>query len=127
GQFERLGSSETRRADVRLLAATNADLPRAIAAGRFRDDLYYRLNVVELAVPPLAARPEDVLPLAESLLDGLAPPPGGGAWTLAPAAREKLVRHPWPGNVRELENVLRRAVLVASGAEIAERDLGLGG
>jgi DNA-binding NtrC family response regulator len=127
GRFERLGSSETRRVDVRLLAATNADLPRAIAAGRFRDDLFYRLNVVELAVPPLAARPEDVLPLAEHLLAGLGAASSGAPWTLAPAARERLVRHPWPGNVRELENVLRRAVLVAAGEEIGERDLGLAG
>ncbi len=127
GRFERLGSSETRRVDVRLLAATNADLRRLIAAGRFREDLYYRLNVVELAVPALAERPEDVLPLAEAILAGLGPadPAGGGpGWELGEEARTALLRHPWPGNVRELENTLRRAVLVASGGRIEAEDLG---
>ena len=109
GQFERLGSSETRRVDVRLICATNADLRREIAAGRFREDLFYRLNVIELAVPPLAERPEDVLPLAERFLRDLSPAPTGALWRLDPEARERLVRHPWPGNVRELENTLRRA------------------
>ncbi|MES1245776.1 MAG: sigma-54 dependent transcriptional regulator [Acidobacteriota bacterium] len=126
GQFERLGSSETRRVDVRLVCATNADLRKEIPAGRFREDLFYRLNVVELAVPPLADRPEDVLPLAEKFLRDLSPSPSGALWRLAPEARERLLRHPWPGNVRELENALRRAVLVASGDTIREEDLGLG-
>jgi DNA-binding NtrC family response regulator len=126
GQFERLGSSETRKVDVRLLCATNADLKREIMAGRFREDLYYRLNVVELAVPPLAERPEDVLPLAERFLRDLSPSPTGALWRLAPGARERLLRHGWPGNVRELENTLRRAVLVAAGETIQEQDLGLG-
>ena len=126
GQFERLGSSETRRVDVRLICATNADLRREIAAGRFREDLFYRLNVIELAVPPLAERPEDVLPLAERFLRDLSPAPTGTLWHLDPAARERLVRHPWPGNVRELENTLRRAALVAAGDRIREGDLGLG-
>jgi DNA-binding NtrC family response regulator len=126
GQFERLGSSETRKVDVRLLCATNADLKREIMAGRFREDLYYRLNVVELAIPPLAERPEDVLPLAERFLRDLSPSPTGALWRLAPAARERLLRYGWPGNVRELENTLRRAVLVASADTIQEADLGLG-
>jgi DNA-binding NtrC family response regulator len=126
GQFERLGSSETRKVDVRLLCATNADLKRDIAAGRFREDLYYRLNVVELAIPPLAERPEDVLPLAERFLRDLSPSPTGALWRLAPGARERLLRHGWPGNVRELENTLRRAVLVAAADTIQETDLGLG-
>jgi two-component system NtrC family response regulator len=126
GQFERLGSSETRKVDVRLLCATNSDLKRDIAAGRFREDLYYRLNVVELSIPPLAERPEDVLPLAERFLRDLSPSPTGAVWRLAPAARERLLRHGWPGNVRELENILRRAVLVAAAETIQEADLGLG-
>jgi DNA-binding NtrC family response regulator len=126
GQFERLGSSETRRVDVRLICATNADLRRAIAAGRFREDLFYRLNVIELQVPPLAERPEDVIPLAERFLRDLSPSPTGALWRLDPLARERLVRHPWPGNVRELENTLRRAVLVAAGETIRAEDLGLG-
>ncbi|HEX4965195.1 MAG TPA: sigma-54 dependent transcriptional regulator [Thermoanaerobaculia bacterium] len=126
GRFERLGSSETRRVDVRLICATNADLRREIAAGRFREDLFYRLNVIELQVPPLAARPEDVIPLAERFLRDLSPAPTGTLWRLSPEAREALVRHAWPGNVRELENVLRRAVLVAAGDTIGAGDLGLG-
>ncbi len=125
GQFERLGSSETRRVDVRLICATNADLRREIAAGRFREDLFYRLNVIELAVPPLADRPEDVLPLAERFLRDLSPSPAGSLWRLHPDARERLIRHPWPGNVRELENTLRRAVLVAAGDTLRAEDLGL--
>jgi DNA-binding NtrC family response regulator len=126
GQFERLGSSETRRVDVRMICATNADLRRDIAAGRFREDLYYRLNVVELSVPPLSERPEDVLPLAERFLRDLSPAPTGTVWRLDEAARERLVRHPWPGNVRELENTLRRAVLVAAGDTVRAEDLGIG-
>jgi DNA-binding NtrC family response regulator len=126
GQFERLGSSETRQVDVRLICATNSDLKRDIASGRFREDLYYRLNVIELAVPPLSERPEDVIPLAERLLRELSPAPTGALWRLDPEARERLLRHPWPGNVRELENTLRRAVLVASGDTIRVGDLGIG-
>ena len=126
GQFERLGSSETRRVDVRLICATNADLRREIGAGRFREDLFYRLNVIELAVPPLADRPEDVIPLAERFLRDLSPSPTGALWRLDPPARERLVRYSWPGNVRELENTLRRAVLVSAGDTIRADDLGLG-
>jgi DNA-binding NtrC family response regulator len=126
GQLERLGSSETRRVDVRLICATNADLRREIAVGRFREDLFYRLNVIELGVPPLAERPEDVIPLAEHFLRELSPAPTGALWRLDPEARERLVRYPWPGNVRELENALRRAALVAAGDRIRAEDLGLG-
>jgi DNA-binding NtrC family response regulator len=126
GRFERLGSSETRRVDVRLICATNADLRREIAAGRFREDLFYRLNVIELSVPPLSERPEDVVPLAERILRDLSPSPTGAVWRLDSEAREALVRHPWPGNVREIENTLRRAVLVASGDTLRVEDLGLG-
>ena len=126
GQFERLGSSETRRVDVRLVCATNADLRKEILAGRFREDLFYRLNVVELAVPPLSDRLEDVLPLAEKFLRDLSPSPSGALWRLSPEARERMLRYAWPGNVRELENALRRAVLVASGDTLREEDLGLG-
>ncbi len=126
GQFERLGSSETRRVDVRLICATNADLRRGMAAGRFREDLFYRLNVIELAIPPLAERPEDVVPLAERFLRDLSPSPTGAVWRLDAEARDRLVRHSWPGNVRELENTLRRAVLVAPGDVLRAEDLGLG-
>jgi DNA-binding NtrC family response regulator len=124
GEFERLGSSETRKVDVRVLAATNVDLRQAMAAGRFREDLFFRLNVIELRVPPLRERPEDVLPLAESFLRASAA--GSGApRTLAPEARAALVAHDWPGNVRELMNRVQRATLVAATPQIGPDDLGL--
>jgi DNA-binding NtrC family response regulator len=125
GQFERLGSSETRQVDVRVLAATNADLRQAIAAGRFREDLFFRLNVIELAVPPLHRRPEDILPLAESVLAGLAPA-GQAPRSLSVPAQTALVRYSWPGNARELINRIQRAVLVAAGPSLTPEDLGFG-
>jgi len=117
GRFERLGSNRERQVRVRVLSATNADLPAMIRAGQFREDLYYRLNLIELRVPALAARPDDILPLAEHFLAGAKP--------LSPAAREALRRHRWPGNVRELKNTLQRALLLGTGAEIGVADLGL--
>jgi DNA-binding NtrC family response regulator len=120
GEFQRLGSGATRRADVRVVAATNADLPRLIREGTFREDLYYRLAVIELHVPPLRARPEDVLPLAEHFLATLAP-----TARLAEAAQAALVAHDWPGNVRELRNRVQRATLVRRGEAITPDDLGL--
>jgi DNA-binding NtrC family response regulator len=124
GEFERLGSSETRKVDVRVLAATNADLRQAMAAGRFREDLFFRLNVIELAVPPLRERPEDILPLAESFLRASAA--GSGApRTLSPDGRAALLAHDWPGNVRELTNRIQRATLVAATPQVGPEDLGL--
>ena len=117
GEFERLGSSETRRVNVRVLCATNADLRDAIARGAFREDLYFRLNVVEIAVPALRKRREDILPLAEHFL--------GGQAALSPAAREALLSYDWPGNVRELQNRITRATLIAEG-DITADDLGFG-
>ncbi|MBT8446565.1 MAG: sigma-54 dependent transcriptional regulator, partial [Gammaproteobacteria bacterium] len=117
GEFERLGSSKTRRTDVRIVSATNADLKQAIANGTFREDLYYRLNVIELEVPALADRRSDILPLAEHFLE-----PGH---TLDESARRLLTAHSWPGNVRELENCIRRACLLAHGSHLGARDLGL--
>jgi DNA-binding NtrC family response regulator len=125
GEFERLGSSETRRVDVRVLAATNADLREAIAAGRFREDLFFRLNVIEIDVPALRERPQDVLPLAEAFLRGFAAAAGTGPRTLSDAARAALLGHTWPGNVRELMNRVQRATLVAGGSVLTEADLGL--
>ena len=122
GEFERVGSSQTRKVDARLLAATNVDLRAAINAGRFREDLFFRLNVIEIEVPALRDRPEDVLPLASALLARVAPPPG--TKSLSAAARVALQEHPWPGNVRELMNRIQRAVLVAPGPEIGPEDLG---
>jgi DNA-binding NtrC family response regulator len=124
GEFERLGSSQTRRVDVRVIGATNTELAPAIAAGRFREDLYFRLNVVELAVPALRDRPDDVLPLASAFLASLAAASGRPAPTLSPAARRSLLAHAWPGNVRELENRVRRALLLESGDVLKPEHLG---
>jgi DNA-binding NtrC family response regulator len=117
GELERLGSNVTRRTQVRMIAATNTDLRAAIREGRFREDLYYRLNVIELEVPPLSRRREDILPLARHFL--------GDARELSPEAERALLRHPWPGNVRELQNVIRRACLLAGTPAIGVDALGL--
>ncbi|HET6632107.1 MAG TPA: sigma-54 dependent transcriptional regulator [Rhodanobacteraceae bacterium] len=117
GQFERLGSGRTRKAKVRVLSATNADLKAMIREGTFREDLYYRLNVIEVNLPPLAERSDDVLPLAEHFL--------GGDGTLSEEAREALLAHDWPGNVRELKNAIERARLLAGNAPIAAGHLNL--
>jgi len=124
GEYQRLGSSRTRHADVRILSATNSDLARAVADGRFREDLYYRLNVIELAVPPLDRRLDDVLPLAEHFLRA-ATAESSDPPVLSKEAREGLLRHAWAGNVRELENRIRRASLICGGGEIRGADLGL--
>ncbi len=105
GEFQRLGSSATRRTRVRVIAATNTDLRQAIREGRFREDLYYRLNVIELEAPHLADRREDILPLARHFLQ-----PG---FELSAEAERVLARYPWPGNVRELQNAIRRACLLS--------------
>ncbi len=125
GEFERLGSSETRRADVRLISATNTDLKAAITSGRFREDLFFRINVIEIAVPPLADRHDDVLPLAEHFLRSLRRPGGGQEIGFGAEARRALVTHDWPGSVRELHNRVHRALLVAQGETISPADLGL--
>jgi transcriptional regulator with PAS, ATPase and Fis domain len=139
GEYERLGSSETRRADVRLLCATNSDLHEAVRRGSFRQDLLFRLNVIEIHVPPLRDRKDDVLPLAEAFLrkrevpsprlrgeGGRRPGEGRHSSRLSDEAREALLAHDWPGNVRELENRLQRALVTTSGDTIAPADLGLG-
>jgi DNA-binding NtrC family response regulator len=122
GEFQRLGSSATRHADVRLISATNADLKAEISAGRFREDLYFRLNVIELRVPALAQRPEDVELLAQHFLARHA---AGRPLTLTPEASLALEQHEWPGNVRELDNRIQRAVLVCEGGPIQPGHLGL--
>jgi DNA-binding NtrC family response regulator len=121
GRFEPLGSNRERQVSVRVVSATNADLPAMIRAGSFREDLYYRLNTIELRVPPLAERIDDILPLAEHFLASSKDTPR----RLSPDAGEALRRHAWPGNVRELKNALKRAVLLAQGDEISAADLGL--
>ncbi|WP_426106890.1 sigma-54-dependent transcriptional regulator [Massilia sp. TSP1-1-2] len=117
GRFERLGSNKERQVKVRVISATNADLGAMIRAGTFREDLFYRLNVIELRLPALAARPDDILPLAASFL------PKGKR--LEPCAQATLLAHAWPGNVRELKNVMARACLLAPGDAIKAADLGL--
>jgi len=120
GEFERLGSSATRKVDVRIISATNVDLAKAIAKGTFREDLYFRLNVIELRVPALVDRPDEILPLAERFLAKF-----GSTATLSPGAREALAGYDWPGNVRELENRIQRATLVCKSGSIERDDLGL--
>jgi transcriptional regulator with PAS, ATPase and Fis domain len=117
GQFERLGSGRTRQVKVRVLSATNADLKAMIRAGTFREDLYYRLNVIEVNLPPLTERSDDILPLAEFFLDGRA--------ELGDAAREALLAYPWPGNVRELKNAIERAALLTGSNPITPELLNL--
>ncbi len=120
GRFERLGSNRELQVKVRVISATNADLGAMLRAGTFREDLYYRLNTIEIRVPPLAERIDDVLPLAAHFIRTL-----GAEKALGADAREAFRRHSWPGNVRELKNVLQRAALLATGPEITAADLAL--
>jgi DNA-binding NtrC family response regulator len=117
GEFERLGSTRTRKVKVRVISATNADLSVMIRDGAFREDLFYRLNTIEIALPPLAERPDDILPLAEYFLDDDA--------VLSDDARDALLAYPWPGNVRELKNTIDRAKLLCGRDEITVEYLGL--
>ncbi|ROR34927.1 sigma-54-dependent transcriptional regulator [Inmirania thermothiophila] len=116
-EVERLGGRETVRLDVRVLATTNRRLREEVAAGRFREDLYYRLNVFPLHLPPLRERPGDILPLARHLLARHVPA-GRPLPRLTAAAERLLLAHHWPGNVRELENALQRALILADGGEV---------
>jgi DNA-binding NtrC family response regulator len=125
GEFERLGSSKTRKADVRLISATNADLHAEVAAGRFRQDLLFRLNTIEIHVPPLRDRRDDIPRLARHFLTSHAARYRKALTGFDPAARDALVAHPWPGNVRELDHAVERAVLMAEGNVIHVLDLGL--
>jgi len=122
GEFERLGSSRTTKANVRLISATNADLTEDVAKGRFRKDLLFRLNTVELRLPPLRERREDILPLARKLLARFAQRYQREGVRLAPAAERALLSYAWPGNVRELSHVIERAVLMARQNEIGDLD-----
>lgn len=120
--FERVGESHTRHADVRVIAATNSDLRKAIAGGRFREDLYYRLRVVPIEIPPLRARREDIEPLAQNLLARVMAR-HGRQLRFSPDALRVLMQYDWPGNVRELENAIEYAVAVVKGQTIHEEDL----
>jgi len=122
-EFEPVGSSSTTKIDVRVIAATNSDLAKAVSEGKFREDLYYRLNVFPICVPPLRERKEDIALLANHFLQQHTTNVGKTIRGLSPEAIDALVRHSWPGNVRELENAVEHAVIVEQGAAIAPDSL----
>src|SRR5271163_419957 len=122
-EFERLGSTRTLKVDVRLVAATNRDLRAALEDGTFREDLYYRLNVVPINIPPLRDHKEDIPALAAMFLQKFAQSSGKAVQTISPAALDRLMRFEWPGNVRELENVIERAVALSPGAVLEPADI----
>jgi NtrC-family two-component system response regulator AlgB len=122
-RYERVGETRTRACDVRILAATNHNLQAAVASGSFREDLLYRLNVIEVVVPPLRQRRRDILPMAEHLLQFFARQSGKPLTGLTDEARAALLRYPWPGNVRELRNAIERGVLLGAGPDVGLADL----
>ncbi len=124
-EFERVGGNKPIRVDIRVIAATNRNLEDAVKAGRFREDLYYRLNVVRLSLPPLRSRRDDIPALAEHFLRKYCAETGKSFSGISPPAMDLLRTHAWPGNVRELENAIERAVVLGGGPEISEADLGL--
>ena len=125
GELERVGSSRTRKVDARILAATNADLRVEVAAGRFREDLLFRINTIELRIPPLRDRKEDIGPLAGLFLLRYAQRYRKDLRGFDPAAMRALTEYPWPGNIRELDHAIERAVLLARGSNISPSDLSL--
>ena len=118
--FERVGGAEALRVDIRLVTATNVDLEQAVAQGQFREDLFYRLNVVPIALPPLRERPEDIIPLAEQALGQFQDRLGKDSIRLSPAMLDKLRSYGWPGNVRELMNVIERVVALTPSGGVAD-------
>ena len=120
GKFQRLGSTKEIQVNVRLLCATHANIPEAIAEGKFRHDLYYRINTIQVVLPPLRERPEDIPLLAGHFLGKFASDMNRLAGTIAPRALDQLLAHTWPGNVRELEHVIQRAVALADDDTIAD-------
>ena len=122
-EYERVGDTRTRKANVRLIAATNRDLSAEVAAGRFREDLYYRLKVIAVEMPALGDRPSDLLPLAENYLHHFAREQGRTGLRLSAEARNAIIDYAWPGNLRELRNVIERAVILTAGPEILPVDL----
>jgi len=125
GEMERVGSSQTRRVDVRIISATNADLNQEVAAGRFRQDLLFRLNTVEIQLPPLRDRRQDIPPLATYFLSRYAERYRKPAKTFDPSAMQAMLEYPWPGNVRELDHAVERAVLLSCGDAVRSSDLSL--
>jgi transcriptional regulator with PAS, ATPase and Fis domain len=124
--FIPVGSTRPKKVDVRFVAATNKDLQREVVEGRFREDLYYRLNVITINLPPLRDRPEDISPLAHHFLRRFAARLGKEIRTIAPEAMAVLQGYGWPGNVRELENVMERAVILTSGSTVPAGVIPLG-
>jgi transcriptional regulator with PAS, ATPase and Fis domain len=122
-EIRRVGESQSRHVDVRIIAATNRDLDHGVAGGAFRQDLYYRLKVVQLHVPPLRERRDDILPLARTLLAGAALWMNRKITGFAPGVADQLVCYDWPGNVRELENAMERAVAIATKNRVELEDL----
>jgi NtrC-family two-component system response regulator AlgB len=122
-RYERIGETQTRASDVRILAATNRNLEADAAAGKFREDLLYRINVIEVTLPPLRQRHRDILPLAEHLLRFFAGQTGKPLTGFTEEAREAMLRYPWPGNVRELRNAVERGVILAAGPVVGLADL----
>jgi DNA-binding NtrC family response regulator len=127
GEFERVGSSKTHRVNTRVLSATNADLPQKAEAGEFRQDLLFRLNTVEIHLPPLRERREDIRPLAEHFLQQHSIRYRRPLQGFTPEALETMMRHSWPGNVRELDHVIERAVLMSTSTVVTAFDLALQG
>jgi len=125
GEMERVGSSKTHKVDVRVLSATNADLKIESAEGRFRSDLLFRLNTVELHIPPLRERKEDIPLLAAHFLNIYAQRYRKPVKGFEPAAMQRMLDHPWPGNVRELDHAIERSVLITTSEQIQSGDLGL--
>ena len=125
GEFERVGSSKTLHANVRIISATNANLADEVAAGRFRQDLLFRLNTIEIALPPLRDRREDIIPLANNFLSQHTQRYRKELIGFDETARDRLLQHSFPGNVRELDHVIERAVLMARGSHLNAADLGL--
>jgi two-component system response regulator HydG len=123
GEYERVGGTETLVSEARIVAATNRDIPKEISEGRFREDLFYRLNVIPLVVPPLREHPEDVPLLAQHFVARFGQKNGKPALALTPDAIEVLSAHRWPGNVRELENAMERAVVLCRADRIGPDDL----
>ena len=122
-EYERLGENKTRPADVRIIAATNRDLEKEVAAGRFREDLFYRLNVITVTMPCLRDRPADLLTFAENYLKHFAGQMKRKAGKFSAEAQRCLLTYPWPGNLRELRNTIERAIILTTGSEILPRDL----
>jgi two-component system response regulator AtoC len=126
-EFERVGGSATIKIDTRVIAATNKELPEEIAEGRFREDLYYRLNIIAIHLPPLRERKEDIPLLVEHFLNKFRSSPQAKPARMTQTALDRLLTHTWPGNIRELQNVIERAVILASGGVITDEHIDFSG